>query len=273
MGLCQEKPIPKWPNTLKNQHYQISSIEVNIPESHPDIVFQNNHSNHIIFIDCKSKTLKREQIKKYDEIRKNPKPAISSGKISVVHSDHLNIDPALCSFSDLSNENLIVEFDMVFLRMLESGKPFSEIREIQLKRGKFRYLKLNEAFPIDTSTSVPPYYLYPFDEHDIEIFTIEILKHLQKYGLFGKRFTVDDILERSHKMWKFIDDKSTFRKKAHSILVELQNKGLRKYLRKEEELWHVDLKLDGKSHQAFQKKCIQIERQLSRKSYQDILAV
>jgi len=271
MGLCQEKPIPKWPNTLKDLKYQISCIEVNIPKSHPDIIFQNKHANHAIFLDCKSETLKEKQIEKYDEIRKNPTPAIASGKISVIHKDQFKLDPTICSFSDLSNEELINKYDMLFLHILESGKLYNEVQEIQLKKGQFSYSEINKVFPIDTSNSVPPYFLYPFDQNDFEIFMIELLKYLQQYSLSKKEFTEDDLLSKSHKMWKYIDNKTVFRKKTHSLLIELQQKGLNKNLKKRQDKWFVDVKSDGKSQQAFQSRCIRIEKQLTKKGYQDIL--
>ncbi len=272
IGLCQERPIPKWPNTLKNQQYQISLVDVNIPVSHPDIVFQNKHANHAIFVDCKSNTIKRKQVEKYDKIRKNPKTAVINGIITIIHEDHLKLDPVLCSFSDLSNNQIINEFNMLFLHVVESGKQYFEIKEIQLKKGEFSYSRINRVFPIDTSDSVPPYYLYPFDDNDMELFSIAILQYLQKFGLSGKRFTIDKLLENCHKMWKFIDHKEIFRNKAQTILTDLQKRGLKNLIRNRDE-WYVDLKPDSKSHQAFQKKCIQIERQISKKDYQEILIV
>jgi len=271
IGLCRD--VPKWPNTLKQENYQIECIEANIPQSKPDLILSNHQKNHSLFVDCKSKTLERKQIENYDHIQKNPHLVIQSGKVKTPHPQQFQLDPTLCSFSDLSAEPLVTEFNFPCLHVVESKQKPTIIDQISLNTGRFKNSKVNTVFPIDTSHCVPPVFLYPFSDLDVEIFTIRILQYLHQTGIKKKTFTVEDMLFKIHGMWKYIDNQKIFKTKASSILIDLQNKGLKKYLKRQNNEWSVDIKTDNKSHQAFQKKCIEIERELERKSYQDVLSL
>lgn len=270
LGLCLD--VPNWPNVFRQQKYKVTLIEGNVPPSKPDIVISNNHANHSIFFDCKSKTLNPRQLENYDQIHKNPPIAINSGKINAIHKRQYHIDPSLCSFHDLSGHELVNKFSISCIQVIESDDQYCEIKEILLRRGHFTNSKLNEVFPIDTSHCVPPYHLYPFGDNDKDAFIIQILNQLHKFGYLRKEFTIEELLSGCHRMWKFIDDKSKLKKRSHSILLDLQKKGLRKYLKRNGDKWLVDISPTPQGHQAFQKRCSLIEKKLERQTYQDSFA-
>ncbi|KAF5072912.1 hypothetical protein DSECCO2_196940 [anaerobic digester metagenome] len=273
IGLCHD--IPHWPNPFTQKNYKISQIEAKIPESNPDIIISNTSTNHSILFECKSShNVKEKQIEKYAKVRKDPSVVIQSGKVKVVHKRQYSVDIAYCSFEDLSSNELICKHDMhcIHIERITNAK----INSIHLTRGIFSKNGLNAVFPIDTKTSKPPYFLYPFDENDIELFTKEMLNQLQKFALTNKNsFTTPELLSKTHPLWHRIDDKKKFEKKASSILSDLQKKGLKNYLERSKASgkWSITIKQGNRSFQAFQEKCMKLINKLDYKSYQDVLAL
>lgn len=270
VGLCYK--VSKWPNPFLQNNYTISKIELKIRQSNPDLIITNKKKNHSIIFECKSSDyLKEPQMAKYDKIRKNPSPLIQSGKVSIIHKDQFVVDPVYSSFKDLSAEELICKYNMLCIHVKKAIN--SKIESINLTRGDFSNAKLNKIFPINTSKDVPPYWLYPFDENDTELFTIEILNQLQKFGYNQQSFGIKQLMEECHSLWKFIDDNKKFEKKAYGILHDLQRSKLKGYLKQDKVSgkWSVNIKPNTRSFQAFRKKCDKIKSELDLRSYQDTL--
>jgi len=273
IGLCHG--VPHWPNPFTKKNYKISKIEAKIPESNPDIIISNTHTNHSILFECKSShNVKEKQVERYAKVRKDPSVFVQSGKVKVVHKGQYSVDVTYCSFEDLSSNELICKHDMHCIHVEKIVN--SKINSIHLTRGNFSKNGLNNIFPIDTKDSRPPYFLYPFDENEIELFTKEMLNQLQKFALTNKKsFTIPELLSETHSMWKFIDDQKKFENKASSILSDLQKKGLKNYLRRSRVSgeWTITIKQGNRSFQAFQEKCMNIINQLDYNSYQDVLVI
>jgi len=271
IGLCHN--VPHWPNPFTQKDYKISKIELKIPVSRPDILITNNKTNHSILFECKSSGnyLKEIQMQKYDRMRKNPSALIESGKIPIIHKDQFKIDAAYSSFENLATNELIIKYGMICLHV--ERLPNFKIKSIWKTNGTFIKKNLEEIFPIDTYLTEPPTFLYPFDENDIEMFTKEILNQLQRFGYNNKPFKTTQLLERCHSLWKFIDDKKKFETKATGILLDLQKKGLKNYLKQDKQTgdWSVSIKPDSRSYQTFLKRCNEIIKILDYKSYQELL--
>jgi hypothetical protein len=269
IGLCLEQS-KNWPNPLHKLNYKISVIEASIPESNPDIVFTNKKKNHSIFVDCKSKTLEEKQIQRYCDIRTNPQTAIRRGIVDIVHEDHFHIDPSFVSFSDLSKDELIIKYNMVFLHVNEHNNV---IERITKENGEFNFKDINDVFPIETGGYQPYYGLYPFDETDIEIFTIYVLRKLFSFALDERSFSTEDLLQQTHPYWDLIDmrKQKKFEKIAVTILNHLEQKGLERYLKRENGTWNISVIKDPRSILAFQQRCLDIESQLEFKTLQDLL--
>jgi len=269
IGLCYN--TPHWPNPFIQKNYKITKIEANISEANPDIIISNAQKNHSIFIECKSShNVNEKQIIRYSKVQENPSTVIQSGKIKIIHKDQYSIDTTYCSFEDLSSNDLVCKYNMLCLHVERIDD--SKINSIYLVRGNFSKNGLNAIFPIDTSNSKPPYFLYPFSENDKELFTKEILNQLQKFGFANKKFTVSELLAQTHSLWKFIDDKKKFEGTARSILLDLQKKGLQKYLKRDKNgKWSIKIKPDNRSFQAFRSICMSMIDRLDNTSYQDVL--
>jgi len=270
IGLCYK--VPKWPNPFLQKNYVISKIELKIHQSNPDIIITNKKKNHSIIFECKSSdNLKESQMAKYDKIRNNPILLIQSGKVPITHKDQFIVDPVYSSFKDLSKNELISKYNMLCIYVKKGIN--CKIDSLILTRGVFRNTHVNKIFPIDTSKDEPPYRLYPFDENDKELFTIEILNQLQKFAYKQQSFKIPQLLEGCHSLWKFIDDNKKFERKANGILHDLQRSKLKGYLSQDKVSgeWSVIIKPNVRSFQAFQKKCKQVIKELDFKSYQDTL--
>ena len=86
--------------------------------------------------------------------------------------------------------------------LLDVIKEENIIKKIE-RTGCFTIEDLNNIFPISIN-SKPPYYLYPFDLEDYDLFKQHILHKLIKYALETKEFTLDELLRDIHPMWDYI---------------------------------------------------------------------
>jgi len=252
--------IPRWDHSFRDIKYNVETIEPKIPEANPDIIFTNKKVNHSIIMDCKSRTLEEKQIEKYVNLRNNPNILIQHGVVSVPHHEHFRADPTISSYHDLSSIPLIVDNKIPFLHVIRAN---NRIIKIEKKCAEFQNKEIDKIFPIDTSSGEPPYSLYPFDDNDTEIFTIQILRQLIKYGTGGEKiFTEDELLGEVHPYWSIIHDKKKFKSKAITLLLALlqngKKTGINRYLSKESKGWKVKVAPDVKSIRAFQNICIKL---------------
>ena len=268
MGLALK--IPNWPHPLRDLDYNLELIEANLPEANPDLILTTKKYNHSIVVDCKSKTIKEEQIERYINIRSNPSLLTKRGFVDVPVPQHYSADPTFVSFNDLSNNSLIVDNKIPLLHVIESN---NEIHTIERKISVFQMDRLNDVFPIDIRGMKPPYNLYPFDVQDKEIFTIHILRELLDLGIHQISFSEEELLKRAHKYWSIISEhkKREFRTIAGRILYELGRSELKEYLKKDGAKWNIILKKDVKSIQAFQKRCEDAIKSLQSKLKQSTL--
>ena len=256
--------IPNWNNVLWKLGYEISAIEPKIPlsaekNSNPDVILYSKKHNHIIIVDCKSKTLKEEQTEKYVKLKENPSILITYGYAPTPpNDDDINGDVTFVSFHNLQNIKLITSNNIPTMFVIKEENIIKKIE----RTGCFTIEDLNNIFPISIN-SKPPYYLYPFDLEDYDLFKQHILHKLIKYALETKEFTLDELLRDIHPMWDYIhtEKRKAFRNKARDILKDLtKSKELKDYLKTKRisrsvSKWYINTKDKHKSLQTFISRC------------------
>lgn len=267
--------IPKWPNTLKQLGYEVEIIEGDIPEANPDLIFTSRRLDHSLIIECKSKNTEEKQINKYLQLKFDPSLLIKRGLVNkVIHQHRYMLDIAFTSFFDISHDKLLIKNSIPFLYVIKENS--SKIKIIEKRISDFTKNELNQKFPIQIpEDSRPPYLLYPFDPKEKEIFVISILTELLNFSLKGKStFTMEELLKSIFKsIWEVIGDhkKKEFRNIGTRLLEKIKKEELKPYIKKEDNVWHVILKKDNKSYQAFQNKCNVIIKSLKEKLKQKTL--
>ncbi|WP_423792097.1 hypothetical protein ACPB8Q_05060 [Methanocaldococcus indicus] len=246
------KNIRNWTNKFWEMGYNIASIEPNIglsfegnnKTSNPDILLFSNRYKHFVIIDCKSRTLKDEQTKKYIELKKKPEIIPTYVSVNVDNPEKIIADCTFVSFyEEICNNDLVKSERIPILHVIKQNNT-EKVEKIELKVGNFQNGNLNRIFPIHINAYIPNH-LYPFDlyKEDFPAFVEYVLREIIKFAWSNERFSEEDLLKNVHKYWDYIDreKKKVFKRKARYILVKLRDGKLKDYLKKENNKWFVDV--------------------------------
>ena len=160
MGLAQPDGSSQFPNPLYDLGYEVAILEWDTVLNSkgeivsPDLVLVSNKSNHALVVECKSGALKKEQIERYGNVRKEDLP---DWGISSTDPRQLSHDITLVA----SYENGTA----VCTTLNQWGCLFPvlevEVVAVTLIANDFSLRELNEVFPVPIRLSFTPQYLYP----------------------------------------------------------------------------------------------------------------
>ena len=160
MGLAQPDGSSQFPNPLYDLGYEVAILEWDTVLNSkgeivsPDLVLVSNKSNHALVVECKSGALKKEQIERYGNVRKEDLP---DWGISSTDPRQLSHDITLVA----SYENGTA----VCTTLNQWGCLFPvlevEVVAVTLIANDFSLHELNEVFPVPIRLSFTPQYLYP----------------------------------------------------------------------------------------------------------------
>ncbi|AEF96074.1 hypothetical protein [Methanotorris igneus] len=155
----------------------------NPAEITPDVILVNDNDTHVLIFECKSKSIKEEQLKKYLKLKENLHAIINKGYISVIKNPGLyKSDVSYISFDDLTTHPVLKDTEDIQILKVSPG-------EISLKHGSYENSKLNNIFPITWGEKEKPSYdLLICDAENNEegsLFKMLILRELISMALFG----------------------------------------------------------------------------------------
>ncbi len=262
IGLCHR--VYGWPSTLKDLGYALDYIEPVFLNSegkniYPDLSITSNKLIHTIVVDCKSNTLKDEQLRNYSKLTVDG----LKKKTSVYDPNQLTFD--FCIVTNSKKHNAL-------LQKINSIKkwPILFFHEDKIiKKNNFEKEDLDNAFarPI-TITGNPPTHYYPFsDNDDLATISLYVFQQLVVNALNKKNIPIDPdkLLAEIHPCWKNIHEskKKSLRQKVAGVLDQYSKKALNKYLEKVKgtSTWRITKPLD-----AFAKECNQIIENLNKQT-------
>lgn len=235
IGMCKKNV--GWITVLSDSdlNYEVQIIEQSVNTSlsevvKPDVITASNRQLHSIVFELKGgKTLKLDQLKRYEGLTAND----LLRWITVFDRANLEFDVCICDLAE--NHELIKSVNNSKFPMLVFGSEFL------VKEGKFKRAKLNEAFaePISLKGKTQPLSYYPFSDEDsipyIALHVIQaLLSIIHKDIKQGKNipeemlFTFNDIIaERFNYVWNVL---SIEHKKALMLKI---NDATKRFLAKE----------------------------------------
>jgi len=159
MGLA-EPSGGSFPNSLHELGYEIAILEWDdVLNSEgkkvaPDIVLTDKNNNHAMVVDCKSSKLKKDQIERYEKVKKED---LVDWGISTADPRQLIHDNTLVASYENGGTVLstLPQWDCNF-PTLQIG-----LAEIQKIANEFSRDDLNKVFPIQIRLNQAPQYLYP----------------------------------------------------------------------------------------------------------------
>lgn len=222
----------------------------------PDVILTTKKYNHSIVIDCKSSTIKKNQLEKYRKMKNNPRILVQRGIANIIDRNQFFLDMVLSSFKDLSGSQIGNDFSLVKFETENNN-----LKRLSTYEGhEFNFGKLNNVFPIefDVGYKIPTDF-YPFDTHeDDEIqFQVSFLQSLQYVALNQETFDEENVLRDAHPMWELISDskKKEFRRKADAVMGEFRKRGLDRYLGRVKDSRKKEWRLSSRTFRSFQSKC------------------
>jgi len=238
IALCQIDRT--FPDTLRRLGYTVDIIDPHFfhdgDEVNPDLILTSRGHNHSIVIDCKSKTLKKDQNEKYETIHHHPNFLINRGVVSSADdTSDFDAEFTYSSFADLSRHHLLPENDFAVTHFDEDAKQYI-IRT--LDGYEFNLEELQAEFPIRTGTRRIPTDYFPFDvgtdDDDFKQFTISILQSTVHIALEQDTFDAEDLLEDAHPLWVDLDEemKKELRTHTEKVINKYQQKGLNEHIEK-----------------------------------------
>lgn len=262
IALC--KKDKNFPNPLRKLKYNPEIIDPSFilkgKKINPDLILTSKKFNHSIIIDCKSKTLKKEQLDKYIKLKNNSMILFSHGIVDIVNPSHFSIDIAISSFQNIIDNLNMKKNEFSLLKFIKDDD--NKLKEINLYENyDFQFKKLRESFPIsDDQGFIIPTEYYPFDVflEDQEQFIISLFQSIISLAVNRRRkkFDIDELLVDCHPFWSIIDEnkKSKFRKKIKRFM-SFYEKELQEHIEKIADSKNDEWKNVAPSFQSLQRKC------------------
>ena len=160
MGLADSIGFSGFPNSFHTLGYEVDILEWDEvlnskgKEVSPDIVLTDKNSNHSLVVECKTSKLKKDQIERYNDVKKED---LIDWGISTTDPRQLTHDITLVASYENGGTFLAT------LRQWGCMFPTLQIGLVRLDKiaNAFSRAELNEIFPITIHLDQVPQYLYP----------------------------------------------------------------------------------------------------------------
>ncbi|WP_459193654.1 hypothetical protein [Halosimplex sp. J119] len=204
---------------------------------HPDIILTSPTLDHSIITECKSNSIDRAQIERYSKLSQEDIGLIERGVVGDIDENisppDYETDICLSSLEDLSSHPIEIPNNFVILHFLHAA--YSGFNIWVRSDTTFGPTDLQEIFPINSGegeyirTEFYPYDVYPEDH---EALVESVLQAIISLALKKREFTLEEVLERSHRYWESIGDKKQeeLRTKAKMIIDELAAEELKGHI-------------------------------------------
>jgi len=160
MGLAESTGTSGFPNTLHTLGYEVDILEWDEvlnskgKEVSPDIVLTDKNNNHSLVVECKTSKLKKDQIERYNDVKKED---LIDWGISTTDPRQLTHDITLVASYENGGTFLAT------LRQWRCMFPTLQIGLVKIEKiaNAFSRTELNKMFPITIRLDQAPQYLYP----------------------------------------------------------------------------------------------------------------
>lgn len=240
IGLCQFDD--RFPDELAKLGYSVDIIEPDFylgdDYVQPDLVLTAPRKNHSLLLDFKSVMVKESQHDRYQRAIDDPEQLVLKSVVTGVAPGNIEAGFTYSSFQNLAEIHDLSDVPLTTVQFdahIGSGNLRIEVVGTE----KFDDPDLDDIFPVTVSydQDIPTdYYPYDAEDEDIEQFCIYMLNATVELAneSGGDPFNVDELLERSHKLWGSMSEskQKELRTLAEKFLTKYNQKGLDKHLRK-----------------------------------------
>lgn len=194
----------------------------------PDIVLTSVKFSHSVIVDCKSKTIDKDQHARYIQLDGRENLLVDQGVVEDIPADELNAELCYSSLSDLSAHN---DIDDIFALIHFQHSPPSGFVVWNIDGYEFEFDTLQSVFPINSEPGgrLPVSY-YPYDvyEEDRRSMVTHILQSAISLAVKQGEFSVKEVVRHSHPYWESLSSRKQedIIDRGRQIIYELNEAGL-----------------------------------------------